>query len=183
MIYTNEIVKKIKEGNVGVIPTDTIYGFVCDAFNKNAIEKIYEIKKRDSKKPFVYLIGDIGDLEKLDIKVNFKIKNTLDEYWPGPFSIIFDCKNTPEFIHRGLGSVAIRMPADPDLKNLLNKTGPLASTSVNTEGDVPADSIEMAKKYFEENSDVNFYIDGGELKNNPSKIIKLNKNGEIEFIR
>lgn len=182
MLHNEEIIEKIKAGSVGVIPTDTVYGLVCSAFNSEATDMVYTIKKRDPKKPLVYLIGKVSDLEKFGIILDEEMEQKLQEYWPGPVSIVFECDTTPEYIHRGGGSVAIRLPADSDLRNLLDQAGPLASTSANPEGESPAVTIAEAKEYFQGNPRVVFYVDGGELKSNPSKIIKL-QDSKIDVIR
>jgi len=70
--------------------------------------------------------------------------------------------------------LAFRMPKQKKLLNILNKTGPLASTSANLSGQLPAKNIKEAEKYF--GRKVDFYIDGGELNNTPSTIISIKRN-------
>ncbi len=60
------IIKKLKLGAVGILPTDTLYGLVGSALDKEVVEKIYDIRHRRSEKPFIVLIGDLVDLEKID---------------------------------------------------------------------------------------------------------------------
>ena len=58
-INLKEIVKMIKQGKVLVFPTDTVYGLVCDATNKKAVEKIFKIKKRSKKKPIPIFVKNL----------------------------------------------------------------------------------------------------------------------------
>ncbi|MCI5108651.1 MAG: threonylcarbamoyl-AMP synthase [Candidatus Pacebacteria bacterium] len=162
-----EVLEKIRRGEVVVMPTDTVYGLACSAFNKDAIERMYEIKERDRSKPFVFLISDIEDLSLFGIEY----KKGMEKYWPGPFSIILSCKTSLEYLHRGKNTLAIRLPNDENLINLLRKTGPLATTSCNKEGMEPAKNIDEAKKYF--GDEAGFYLDKGVLFGKSSTIVDL----------
>lgn len=165
----------IQNKSVGVMPTDTVYGLVTSALDEKAVSKIYKIKKRDEHKPFIILIASIKDLELFEIKLERKILNLLKKIWPNKVSIILPCKKKKFFyLHRGKGSLAFRMPKSKKLQNILIKTGPLASTSANLQGQEPAKNIKEAQKYFI--NKVDFYVDGGELKNSPSTIVSIKGN-------
>jgi len=167
-----EIGESIKRGQIGIIPTDTIYGFACSVFNEKSIKKVYKLKKRSLKKPFIILISSIKDLHLFNIVPSQELKN----YWPGKVSIIIDCKEKKfKYLHRGKNSLAFRLPNNEELIKIIKISGPIISSSVNTEGNKPATNIKDAKKYF--NDKVDFYIDKGTLKSKPSKIISLS--GEI----
>ena len=177
---SNEVIKEIgediKKGRIGVIPTDTIYGIVCSAMKKKSVEKLYKIRKRDSKKPMIILIYSLKDLNLFGVKIT---KSITDKYWPGKVSIIVPVKKF-EYLHRGKNSLAFRLPDNKALIKLLKISGPIVAPSVNTEGDKPAETIEEAKEYFKDKID--FYVDCGKLKSKPSKIISL-LNNNIEIIR
>lgn len=176
----NEVIKEvgddIKKGRIGVIPTDTIYGIVCSAMNKKSVEKLYKIRKRNSKKPMIILISSIKNLDLFNVKIDKKI---IDKYWPGKVSIIAPVKKL-EYLHRGKNSLAFRLPDNKELIKLLKISGPIVAPSANTEGNKPAQTIEKAKEYFQDKID--FYVDCGRLKSKPSKIISL-INDNIEIIR
>ncbi|MFA6325038.1 MAG: L-threonylcarbamoyladenylate synthase [Candidatus Paceibacterota bacterium] len=177
-----EIIKIFKNGGVGVIPTDTIYGLVGDALSKKAVERIYEIKGRDKKKPFIVLISSIKDLKKFGINIQSQNLNILNKFWPGNVSIVLPCNNKKfEYLHRGIKAVAFRLPSKKFLLEILKKTGPLVSTSANLSYLKSAENITEAKKYFKNN--VDFYLSGGTLRGKPSMLIKLNKNEEIDVLR
>jgi L-threonylcarbamoyladenylate synthase len=127
--------------------------------------------------------------------------------WPGKVSIILPCSNNKfKYIHQGLNSIAFRLPKNKKLIEILKKTGPLVAPSANLEGERPVENIKEAKEYFGDKVDpvrnraraystslkdrgaaisngVDFYLAGGNLKGNPSKLIKINKKGEIEILR
>ncbi len=206
-----------KEGKIGVIPTDTIYGISASAFLPEAIDKIYKIKNRDPKKPCVVLIGSYADLEKLDINLTEEKKAMLSKFWPARNATLLnredenreygkeneDSTNKYEkhsvaggpgkvsiilpslgdefgYLHRGKKTLAVRFPGRKDLAELLQKTGPLISTSANPEGGRPAKNIGEAKKYFGDKID--FYVDEGNLESEPSTLIDF-IGDEIKIIK
>src|SRR3989338_7413332 len=74
-------------------------------------------------------------------------------------------------LHRGLGTIAFRLPDKEELRKLLREAGPIVAPSANIEGQPPAQTIEQAQKYF--GTAVDFYIDGGEIDGKPSTILDL----------
>lgn len=163
------------KGGVGILPTDTIYGIVGSALSAEVTERIYDIKKRNSTKPFIVLIADIRSIQQFGVKITKELESELKQYWPGPYSILLPVTNSKfEYLHRGSGKIAFRLPNKPDLINLLNKTGPLVAPSANTEGAIPAKTIIEAQKYFGEK--VDFYLDGGLVQGKPSTILSFDGN-------
>ena len=169
----NAISENLLSGAVSIMPSDTVYGIFACATNTSAVERIYSIKKRDLNKPFIVLISDISDLELFGIEVSGYQSKFVNKYWPGPLSMIFDCKNPEfEYLHRGTNSLAIRMPKDDWLLNILRETGPLVAPSANLQ-DVPTvKNIGEAVEIFGDL--VDFYVDGGEIIGVPSTLVKFN---------
>jgi L-threonylcarbamoyladenylate synthase len=163
------------------LPTDTIYGLVGSALNKETVERIYKVRKRERTKPFIVLISDIRDLKILGIKLKPFQKNLIKKFWPGPYSLIFDCKSKKfEYLHRGKQNLALRVPRPKWLRNLLKKVGPLVAPSANLAGMPHAKTIREAKKYFGESID--FYFDAGKIDKKPSTLIDIRKK-EIKILR
>ncbi len=168
------IVKIIKEGGIGILPTDTLYGLVGLALNKKAVERIYRIKKRSENKPFIILISKIKDLKLFGIEVEKKEKAILKKYWPGPVSIILECPNLLKemsYLRPLNNTLAFRCPNEKWLRNILKQTGPLVAPSANPESLLPAENIGQAQAYF--GNKVDFYCEAGAIKGKPSTIIKL----------
>lgn len=173
-------VEIIKKGGIVVLPTDTIFGIVCQALNKKSVEKIYKLKKRNPEKPVIILISKIKDVEMFGIKIQPEEMKVLKKFWPGKVSIILPCKNKRfAYLHRGTNSLAFRLPKKESLINLLKKTGPLIAPSANPEGLSPSKNIKEAKDYFGEG--VGVYLSGKTSKKS-SRIIKI-EDGEIVEIR
>lgn len=185
MIWNDTKLIKVLQGEgVVVMPTDTLYGIVGSALQSNVVERIYVARKRAPQKPCIILISDIAELEKFSITLSAEQKNQLQEYWDksDPVSIVVDCPNDRfTYLHRGTNSLAFRIPTQNELREMLAKTGPLVAPSANIEGMPPAENIDEAKRYFGDSVDI--YIDGGDIKGNPSKIIKLHKDGRVSILR
>jgi len=166
--------KVLLQGGVAVLPTDTIYGLHCLATNKAGVERIYKLKGRDASKPFIVLISSLDDLKLFEVKLDDKLIALVKDYWPGPNSIVLpipDADNKLAHLHRGINSLAFRLPAYKSLLTLLQQIGPLVSTSANPSGHPPAFDLPTAKVYF--GNSIDLYLDAGKLTNPPSSVYKL----------
>ena len=170
----------LKDGAIGVIPTDTIYGICAPALDKKAVEKVYRLKKRDPKKPMIILIGSLDDLRKFNIDLNAWQKKILKKVWPGKVSVVLPCSEKRfAYLHKGTKTLAFRLPKKRELLKILSISGPLVAPSANPEGGRPAETIAEAKKYFGKNI---FYYGTGKISGQPSILIKL-QNNKIKIIR
>ncbi len=202
-----QIIEILKQGGIGIFPTDTIYGLVGRALLPETVERIYKVRKRQPDKPFIILISSIDDLKLFGININnldpspalpprrgegvnsaafpYKVEGVsrkiLKKYWPGPVSIILPCPEEGfEYLHRGTKNLAFRLPDKNDLIKILKQTGPLVAPSANPEGLILAKTIKEAEKYF--GQQVDFYFDAGRMESEPSTLIKI-ENNKIEVIR
>lgn len=177
----SEASKLLKRGNIGIIPTDTIYGISCLASLEKNVENIYKIKQRDFDKPFILLISSVNELKLFGVNLSTEERNIIQKYWPGPVSIILDVNDKKfQYLHRGTNTLAFRRPVKPELQTLLRYTGPIVSTSANISNSPPIKNLLEAEKIFGDKLD--FFLDEGELNNPPSKLIKLH-NGVETIIR
>lgn len=167
-----EEIKLLKNDGIGVLATDTLYGLVGSALSKKAVRRIYEVKGRDDKKPFIILIASLNDLKKFSVRLSPEQKRFLESVWPGPVSVILPCKPKKfEYLHRASESLAFRMPKKQKLIDLIKKTGPLVAPSANPQGLKPARNISEARAYFEQY--VDFYIPEGTKEGKASKVVSL----------
>lgn len=175
-----DIVAALKNGEIAVIPTDTIFGIVASALNPTAVEHVYELKERDSAKACIILLDEASQL------FQFGVAQTLIEqtvgYWPGPNSLIFPISDKKKwrYLHRGTGELAFRVPDNKWLKSLLQQTGPLVAPSANPEGLPPATSIEEAMDYFGDS--VHYAQTEQILSGRPSMVFRVTLSG-IEQVR
>jgi len=170
----------LKEGAIGVIPTDTIYGICASAFNKKSVEKVYKLRKRNSNKPCIILIFSFDDFKKFEIKLKPWQRKILEKIWPGKVSVILSCFSQKfYYLHRGTNSLAFRFPKNKLILNILKISGPLIAPSANWEGHQPAINIKEAKRYFDNKV---FYLDRGDLISKPSTLIDLRER-KIRILR
>lgn len=171
----------LRNGGIGVIPTDTIYGVVGTALRPDTVELLYKVRGRSPEKPFIILISKVGDLHQFDIYPDEQVLTKLNEFWPGPVTVVLPCPYEKfEYLHRGTKTLAFRLPDKADLVALINQVGPLVAPSANPEGMSPAQTITQARSYFGRALD--FYVDGGTIIAKPSTILEI-KNGEIKTLR
>jgi len=173
MKISQQIISQIKNGKIGVLPTDTLYGLIGQALKKKTVERIYKVRKRNPKKPFIILISSVRDLNLFGILLSSKEKKIFRAVWKKSVSVIIPCRREKfSYLHRGQHSLAFRLPVNPVLRRLIKKTGPLVAPSANPEGLIPAYTSNQAKEYFGNN--VDFYVDEGFMKKKPSTIIRIN---------
>lgn len=190
MEWNNENLIKVLKGNgIAVMPTDTLYGIVGRAENEKTVNDIYKLRKRAPDKPCIVLIGNMNELEKFSIALSEEQKNILQKYWLqektedySATSFVLDCEDENfAYLHCGTKTLAFRLPAQANLQKLLKETGPLVAPSANLEGLPPAQNITEAKKYFGDGVDL--YIDGGEIKDKASRVVRLHKDGSVDVLR
>jgi L-threonylcarbamoyladenylate synthase len=176
-----EAVKILKNGGVGVLPTDTIYGLVGSAFSKGAVESVYKVRGRDEGKPCIILVSSYKELEKFDIQIE------PFSFWPGKVSVVVPLSSKEslrkfKYLHRGADTLAFRMvsPRNKNLFTLIKRVGPLVAPSANPQGLAPAENITQAKRYFGDT--VDFYVSSGTKKSKPSTLVAY-KDGKITLIR
>lgn len=176
-VSPTEAAKLLTSGHVGIIPTDTVYGLAASAANEAAVTRFYSLKNRE-KKPGTLIAASIAQLETLGIT-----KESLSlavPYWPGSLSVVLPYADRA-YLTQGVGSLAIRVVADPSVQELLVSTGPLITSSANLPGQPESKTIQEAWEYFGDN--VDFYVDGGNRSGRTaSTIVNVTTNG-LEILR
>lgn len=181
----DEAIDILRQGGIILYPTDTVWGLGCDATNKEAVAKIFEIKKRSDSKSLITLVSDADMIGKY-VKVIPEIAINLIEVNDKPMTIIYPgAMGLAENVIAEDGSVGIRIPQNEFCVQLIRRfRKPIVSTSANISGerapafyeDIPVDIIEaadwVADPVLQEGST-------GE----PSQIIKVGLSGEIQIIR
>lgn len=175
----NRLTETLANGGIAVVRTDTLYGLIARASKKKAVEKVYEVKKRDTSKQCIVLIPGSGSVREHSA--------TIAKYSSPdqpPTSIVVPVSSdTHEWLLRGGDSLAYRVVRDPFLRKVVQAVGPVIAPSANPEGLPPARTIVEAKAYFGDLVDV--YIDGGEVPADvaASRIIKVEANGSVAELR
>lgn len=125
----------IKNGETVAIPTETVYGLAADAFNVNAVKKIFEQKGRPADNPLIVHISEWDQLDELVSEIPEDLQKLAEEFWPGPLSVVLKKhESVPDIVTGGLDTVAIRIPDHALTRSLIDKTGPLTAPSANKSG-------------------------------------------------
>lgn len=138
-IHTPGAIEKAKEiiiqGGTIAFPTDTVYGLAADVFNNTAISKIYKIKERSKLKALPVLVANMAQLEDLVSEMDHKAEKLAQAFWPGPLTLILPkAQGLPDLLSP-YPTIGVRMPDCHFTLELLESTGPLATTSANISGE------------------------------------------------
>ena len=161
----------IKLGGTIAFPTDTVYGLAVDVFNNNAIREIYAIKERSMLKALPVLIASMSQLETLVSRMDEKAETLAEAYWPGPLTLILPkAPRLPELLSP-YPTIGVRMPDYPFTLDLLQETGPLATTSANISGESnPVTAQDVLEQL---GGRIDLLLDGGETPGaTPSTVVE-----------
>ncbi len=172
------------DGNTILYPTDTIWGLGCDATNTEAVDKIFEIKQRPANKSLIVLVDSIATLERYVNVTNeiesliFSLKVPTTIIYPNPLGIAKNAISEDN-------TIAIRMVKHRFCQQLIREFGkPIISTSANISGEkTPIIFGQISPEIKEQ---VDFIVERKHDTTNyrePSKLIKINKDNSIEYLR
>ena len=133
---TQVAAKILREGGLVAIPTETVYGLAANALDENAVRKIFVAKGRPSDNPLIVHISKVEEIEALVRDFPPEAQRLAEAFWPGPLTIILKKSDAiPDVISGGLDTVAIRLPAHPVAREIIEVAGcPLAAPSANLSG-------------------------------------------------
>ena len=124
----DHIEKELEAGRAVILPTETVYGIFAKALNQEAVDYIYELKRRPRDKALNLNVADEKAIRLYSTKL-------VDSFLPGPLTIILqENDKVPGWIHSGLDTVGFRIPAHPKTLELIRKYGPLVGPSANLSG-------------------------------------------------
>ena len=175
----------LKKGGVILYPTDTIWGIGCDATNTKAVERIYEIKKREDSKSMLMLVDEswrVSDYVKEVPEIALQLMEVSDT----PLTIIYSgAKGISPKLMSEDGSAGIRVSSDEFCRKLIgNLNRPIVSTSANISGSPsPQNFSEISEEIIKSVDYVVSWRQEEKGKSKPSSIIKIGSRGEIEIIR
>lgn len=164
-LQIEQAIDALQEGEVVVFPTETVYGVGVDSTNYDAVDKLFEVKKRPKDNPVTLHVSDVEMV--MDVaEVTEAARKLMAAFWPGALAIILNVKKntvSPN-VNAGKKTVGFRLPDNEIATLLIRGLGrPVAGTSANVSGQLSSTSFKQVTDYFQDN--VAAFIDGG-----PSKI-------------
>ncbi|SES84124.1 MULTISPECIES: L-threonylcarbamoyladenylate synthase [Stigmatella] len=174
-------VEVLSRGGLVAYPTDTYYGLGCDLLSKKAIERLYQLKARDKKKPLSFLCPDLSDVAKYAHVSNFAYR-TMKGLTPGPFTFILEATRiVPDMMMTRQKQVGIRVPDAPLARALAAGLGhPLVTTSASDGEDEPLIDARGIKEQLGHGLDL--ILDGGVTLMEASTVVSL-IGDSIEILR
>ncbi|CAM6095848.1 unnamed protein product [Calypogeia fissa] len=184
-IHISSAAAALKRSQVIAVPTDTLYGFACDARSENAIQKIYNIKGRSATKPLAICVADVEDIE-LYGTVKHLPHGLLEALFPGPVTLILprgDSSLLDRSLNPGLPSIGVRIPDDHFIRSLCRTfRGALALTSANLSSQPSTVSVDEFRHLW---THCSFVFDAGLLPPGRagSTIVDLTLPGTFKIVR
>ncbi|MBI4653939.1 MAG: threonylcarbamoyl-AMP synthase [Nitrospirae bacterium] len=169
-----ETLNVLKDGGIVAYPTESFYGLGVDAFNENAIKKLFDIKKRPPDKPVPIIVGSREILKSIVKSIPIEAEDLMERFWPGALTMVFEAiDGLPEILTAGTGKVAVRIPGSSfALRLAIAADFPITATSANLSGMPPAREFVEVINYFGEAIDL--VVDGGKTPGEkPSTIVDV----------
>jgi L-threonylcarbamoyladenylate synthase len=178
-------VRTLHKGGIILYPADTIWGIGCEATDKDAIKRIYEIKGRDFSKPFIVLVSDLEQLYDVAASVHPRV-DTLLHFHERPLTVIYpQAKENYRHLASSNGSIAVRVVRSGICHELLSAYGqPLISTSANVSGEeAPLHFGMISSRVFSQVDYAFPAMTEKDMTGRPSVIATYDENGELDFLR
>jgi len=154
----------VRSGGVIAFPTRCLYGLGADAFNAEAVARIFRIKQRSRRNPILILIDQTSRLEQLVSQISPAAGRLMEHFWPGRMTLVFKAREAvPPYLTAGSGKIGIRLPGHPVAAALVQALQtPLTGTSANLSGSPGCRRIEDLE--FQIASRLDLILDAGALK-------------------
>lgn len=179
--HVTRAVEALSRGGLVAYPTDTYYGLGCDLFSKKAIERLYQLKGRDKKKPMAILVPDLSDVARYAHVSNFAYR-MMKRMIPGPFTFVLRAtRDVPDMMMTRQKQVGIRVPDAPLARAIAAELGhPLVTTSAAGPDGEPLIEAREIKETL--GHGLELILDGGINLFEPSTVVSLEQDA-LEVLR
>jgi L-threonylcarbamoyladenylate synthase len=159
--------QRLRDGAVIAFPTDTLYAVGARAGDRKAVARLYEVKRRPSEQPMVWLVSDRAAVERF-ARVSAAAAECMARFWPGPLTLVLPARTPIDG-----STIAVRAPDHVVALALLAALGePIASSSANPAGAPPPADADQVMAALD--GDVDLVLDGGPCRiGQPSTILDL----------
>lgn len=169
-------IEALLEGSVVALPTDTVYGLAVDPTRPGAVERLFALKGRPRDVPLPVLVGTRDQVDSVAGPLVSAAERLASRFWPGPLTLVVprdegftvDLGGPPP----ARSTVGIRWPDHPVVGRLCRELGPLAVTSANRHGSVPATTAQQVSAAFTRAGGPTVVVDGGVCDRPPSTIVE-----------
>lgn len=179
----NKAAAILLSGGIVAYPTETYYGLAVNPFDDRALEKLYRVKQRSQKKPFLVLIADREQLDNLVLPVPAVFEQLITRFWPGPLTLVCQArKDIPLLLTGESGTVGCRLSPHKVAGQLLDVYGgPITATSANISGQAAAVCADQVQQVFGESIDL--ILDGGATPGEKGSTLIGVRDGQVYLLR
>lgn len=147
----DKIEKTLAAGGAVVLPTETVYGLFAQALNEEAVERVYELKRRPRDKALNLNVASLEEIYAFSKNQPCYLEQLYQAFLPGPLTVILQANDrVPAWINSGMETVGFRIPNHPVTLDLIRKYGPLIGPSANLSGKVSGTSFQQIVMDFQE---------------------------------
>ncbi|MFK5951512.1 MAG: L-threonylcarbamoyladenylate synthase [Desulfobacterium sp.] len=184
----------IKEGGMVVFPAKCLYGLAVDAFNPEAVSRIFKVKQRPPSNPILVLIFDVSWLGQLVARIPRTAQAIMEHFWPGDVTLVFEAgPDLPGVLTAATGKIGVRLPQHSVARALVKAAGiPVTGTSANISGENGCRRVDELD--FRVLQGVDMVLDAGTLKGGkgstvvdvtqfPPKVLRHGEIGESEILQ
>ena len=170
------------KGELVAFPTETVYGLGCIASNKEAFDKLVDVKRRSPDKPFTLMCCNFTQA-MMYCEMDVGVRAVMQHFLPGEITVLLNARaNVPHHIDLGSGKIGIRIPKNPATLDLIERVdAPLLVPSANISNEKPETTKDGVLAVF--NGKIAAIIDGECVGGTPSTIVDLSVPGEVKLIR
>ena len=170
----------LSAGGLVAIPTDTVYGLACDAWNGRAVSKLYDVKGRSDQKSIPVLLSGVRAIDEVALASNSRVLALAERFWPGPLTLVVERKPELPSEISSTPTIGIRSPNQLFALRLLEEYGPLAVTSANLSDH--ANSITADQVLDALGGKIEMVIDAGQVGGGtPSTVIDTTQDPPMEL--
>lgn len=173
-------VEVLEKGGLIAYPTDTVYGLGCDLMNKQAIERLYQVKGMQKSKNLAFICHDLSDIAKYAV-VDNSVYRLLRRYLPGPYCFILQAtREVPKMVLTKQKTVGIRVPNHSVVTTLARELGRpiISTTAADDEGEPFVDPTELRDHF----RVLDLVLDGGTGGSVPTTVVDLSA-GNVQIVR
>ncbi|WP_247908571.1 L-threonylcarbamoyladenylate synthase [Streptococcus sanguinis] len=168
----DKIEKTLAAGGAVVLPTETVYGLFAQALNQEAVERVYELKRRPRDKALNLNVASLEEIYAFSKNPPSYLDQLYQAFLPGPLTIILQANDqVPVWINSGMETVGFRIPNHPVTLDLIQKYGPLIGPSANLSGKASGTSFQQIMMDFQE--EISGVEDDAALTGQDSTILDL----------
>ena len=170
----DKIEKTLAAGGAVVLPTETVYGLFAQALNQEAVERVYELKRRPREKALNLNVASLEEIYAFSKNQPSYLEQLYQAFLPGPLTIILQANDrVPAWINSAMETVGFRIPNHPVTLDLIRKYGPLIGPSANLSGKASGTSFQQIMMDFQEQ--VSGVEDDASLTGQDSTILDLSR--------